>query len=59
MLKLTAELHDKIKTHGAASYPFEGCGLLLGRVENGHNIVTDIQPMANVWPVEVENRFAF
>jgi proteasome lid subunit RPN8/RPN11 len=33
MLKLSHELHEKIKAHGAQAYPFEGCGLLLGRME--------------------------
>ncbi len=59
MLKLTDDVHEKIKGHGAASYPYEGCGLLLGRVENGDNIVTDIRPMANVWPVEAEKPIRF
>ncbi|MCP5099003.1 MAG: M67 family metallopeptidase [Chloroflexi bacterium] len=59
MLKLTKQIHDDIKTHGAVSYPFEGCGLLLGRVENGDNIVTEIRPMENVWPVEAEKPIRF
>lgn len=59
MLKLTPHIHDAIKAHGATSYPFEGCGLLLGRVENGDNIVTDIRPMENVWPVEDEKPIRF
>jgi proteasome lid subunit RPN8/RPN11 len=59
MLKLTTELHDRMKAHGAASYPYEGCGLLLGRVEDGHNVVTDVRPMANVWPVEAEKPIRF
>lgn len=45
--------------HGAASYPHEGCGLLLGHVENGANIVADIRPLANVWPVEAEKPVRF
>lgn len=59
MLRLTAELHEQIKAHGAVSYPFEGCGLLLGRVENGDNIVTEIRPLPNVWPVETEKPVRF
>lgn len=59
MLKLTEELHETIKTHGAASYPNEGCGLLLGRVEGGANFVTEIRPMENVWPVEAEKPIRF
>lgn len=54
MLILTNELHEAIKAHGAASYPYEGCGLLLGEASEGRNIVTDIRPLPNVWPVEEE-----
>lgn len=54
MLILTNELHEAIKAHGAASYPYEGCGLLLGEASDGRNIVTDIRPLPNVWPVEEE-----
>ncbi len=59
MLQLNETIHQKIKLHGADSYPFEGCGLLLGRVENGNNIVTDIRPMENTWPVEEEKPIRF
>lgn len=54
MLTLSEALHEAIKAHGAASYPYEGCGLLLGSAENGHNVVIDIRPLPNVWPVEAE-----
>lgn len=59
MLKVTQQLHDQIKAHGAAAYPYEGCGLLLGRVENEANVVVTIRPVANVWPVEEEKRVRF
>ena len=59
MVKFTSELHAEIKAHGASAYPFEGCGLLLGRVENGVNVVTAVQPMRNVWPDEMEKRVRF
>ena len=59
MLKLTEEIHQRIKAHGAASYPYEGCGLLLGQVENGDNIVREIRPLPNVWPVEAEKPIRF
>lgn len=59
MLKLSTDIHKAIKAHGAASYPYEGCGLLLGRVENGDNIVTEIRPLPNVWPVEAEKPVRF
>lgn len=59
MLKLSDALHQQVMAHGAAAYPYEGCGLLLGRVESGVNIVTELRPMANVWPVEEEKRERF
>lgn len=59
MLQLSKALHEQIQQHGSNSYPYEGCGFLLGRMEDGINIVTDIRPMANVWPVEEEKRVRF
>lgn len=54
MLVLSHDLHEAIKAHGAASYPNEGCGLLLGEASNGRNVVAAIRPLPNVWPVEEE-----
>ncbi|MBP6787880.1 MAG: M67 family metallopeptidase [Candidatus Promineofilum sp.] len=54
MLILPAELHQLIRVHGAASYPHEGCGLLLGEVRDGVNVVRAARPLPNVWPVESE-----
>lgn len=59
MLKLSHELHEKIKAHGAQAYPFEGCGLLLGRMEAGVNSVEALVPAANTWPVEAEKAVRF
>ncbi|MDA0243697.1 MAG: hypothetical protein OT477_09800 [Chloroflexi bacterium] len=39
MLILPEPLHEQIKAHGAASYPLEGCGLLVGLAEDGRNTV--------------------
>jgi len=54
MLVIDQVLHDQIKAHGAASYPYEGCGLLLGEARPDGNIVTAVRPLPNVWPVESE-----
>jgi len=54
MLKLTKELHNEIKVHGAASYPHEGCGLLLGHSDGESNVVVAARPLPNVWPVANE-----
>ena len=54
MLIIPIELQEEIVAHGISSYPNEGCGLLFGRVEQADNIVTAIEVMDNVWPVEEE-----
>jgi len=59
MLKITKTLFAEINAHGVASYPFEGCGLLLGHVEEGVNVVTAVRPLPNVWPDEEEKRIRF
>lgn len=59
MLQLTETLHDEIKAHGAASYPYEGCGLLLGQVTDAGNLVTAVKPLPNIWPDQEEQRVRF
>jgi proteasome lid subunit RPN8/RPN11 len=59
MLQLSSEIHETIKQHGVNAYPYEGCGLLLGRVEEGVNVVTTVRPLPNVWPDEEEKRVRF
>lgn len=54
MLILTSALHTEIRAHGAASYPHEGCGLLLGEVVDGDNVARAARPLPNAWPVESE-----
>lgn len=59
MLRLSKQLHEQIKVHGAESYPYEGCGLLLGTADGGENVVAQVRPLANVWPVQEEKRVRF
>jgi proteasome lid subunit RPN8/RPN11 len=59
MLKIDKQLREKIEAHGKASYPYEGCGLLLGERLNGENgtadnVVTAVFPVPNSWEVEAE-----
>ena len=54
MLILSQRVCETIAAHGAASYPHEGCGLLLGSSDDGRNVVSRAWPLANVWPVESE-----
>jgi proteasome lid subunit RPN8/RPN11 len=59
MLQLSNVLHEEIKAHGAAAYPYEGCGLLLGQVTADGNLVTAVKPLPNVWPDREEQRVRF
>jgi proteasome lid subunit RPN8/RPN11 len=59
MLKLSEEAHAQIAAYGAATYPYEGCGLLLGIAAEGVNVVTAVQPLPNVWPDVEERRARF
>lgn len=59
MLTLTPDLLRQIEAHGRESYPYEGCGLLLGCSRPGHNLVVAIRPVVNSWPVADEKRVRF
>lgn len=59
MLKLPQDLQEKVNAHGAESYPYEGCGLLLGHDEAGENVVRALFPVENRWEVEEEKRERF
>lgn len=59
MLQLDPMCYEQIRAHGAAAYPFEGCGLLLGRAKAGGNVVTAVRPLPNVWPEAAERRTRF
>ena len=48
MITLTKERLDEINQHGVRDYPYECCGLLLGRfAENGRKVVTETYPISN------------
>jgi proteasome lid subunit RPN8/RPN11 len=59
MLRLTKQIRDRINAHGVKSYPYEGCGVLLGQVKDGDNIVVGILPVPNSWADEEEKRERF
>ena len=48
-IKVKQQELDRIKRHGERSYPQECCGLLLGSVEGGINVVHEIFAAENVW----------
>lgn len=59
MLELDAGLLAAINAHGAASYPNEGCGLLLGEVAADRAVVRSIFPVENRWHIAEEKRERF
>lgn len=59
MLRLSKKIVEEINAHGVASYPYEGCGVLLGEMVNGSGIVQAIFPVLNRWEVEEEQRERF
>jgi proteasome lid subunit RPN8/RPN11 len=46
-LAISEQEMDRIVRHCQGAYPHEGCGLLLGRAENGHKVVVDVLPTGN------------
>jgi len=59
MLKLPRNLQSHINNLGVDSYPFEGCGLLLGHADDGANVVEVLFPVPNRWENEAEKPFRF
>ena len=59
MLRLTQQILEEIQAHGVATYPQEGCGLLLGRVEGQENVAEAIFPVPNRWDNEEEKGYRF
>jgi proteasome lid subunit RPN8/RPN11 len=48
MLHLTTEQRTEIAAHGERDYPYECCGLLLGRFENeGKKVCAELLPISN------------
>jgi proteasome lid subunit RPN8/RPN11 len=59
MILLTERHLTDIRQHGERDYPFECCGLMLGRFENnGRKIVSETYPISNARVEEAKrNRF--
>ncbi|MDX6384966.1 MAG: hypothetical protein QOK48_2539 [Blastocatellia bacterium] len=48
MIAINEERLNEMRRHGERDYPFECCGLMLGRFENqGQKIVTETYPISN------------
>lgn len=58
MIEIDAQHLTKIRQHGDRDYPFECCGLMLGRFEEGRKIVIETYPISNARAEEAKrNRF--
>jgi proteasome lid subunit RPN8/RPN11 len=47
MIRISAEQLGRIREHGVRDYPYECCGLLLGRYGPEEKIVSEIYPISN------------
>ena len=47
MIHITEELIGAIREHGVRDYPYECCGLLLGRFRAEGKVVTETYPISN------------
>ena len=57
MIKLPKEVLTKIHKHSRRVYPEECCGFLLGQVNDGHKLVSEIQTASNARTEERRRRF--
>jgi proteasome lid subunit RPN8/RPN11 len=58
MLKLTRHDYDSLRHHGEATYPYECCGILLGRTDDdGNRIVTSVTRAGNTRTDSAHNRY--
>ena len=48
-LRIARPALERLEAHGAAAYPNEGAGLLLGRAEADGKSVVDVLPLDNRW----------
>ncbi|MDR1614191.1 MAG: M67 family metallopeptidase [Campylobacteraceae bacterium] len=47
MIVLNDNLTNEIKTHAKADYPYECCGIILGKIENSVKITLKLLPISN------------
>ena len=47
MITIAEKQLREIRTHGISDYPYECCGLLLGRFESSRKVVTETYPISN------------
>jgi proteasome lid subunit RPN8/RPN11 len=47
MIQIDEKQIDEIRAHGVRDYPYECCGLLMGRFEDGSKVVKKTYPISN------------
>lgn len=57
MLRLNEQVYDAIRRHGEETYPYECCGVLLGRSAEGVNEVEDAVRAGNTRTDSARNRY--
>jgi len=59
VIEIVEQHLTEMRQHGERDYPFECCGLMLGRFEsNGHKVVIETYPISNAREEEAKrNRF--
>ena len=58
MIQLEEQHKNEMRAHGERDYPFECCGLMLGRFEDGRKQVRETYPISNAREEEAKrNRF--
>lgn len=57
MLKLCEQVYDAIRHYGEETYPYECCGVLLGRSADGVNEVEEAVPAGNTRTDSARNRY--
>lgn len=58
MLRITRQLYDSLRQHGEETYPYECCGVLLGRMDDeGTRIVSSVVRAGNTRTDSAHNRY--
>ena len=57
MLKIGQSQYEALRRHGEETYPYECCGVLLGRFEDGGRVVTSTARCGNTRDDSPQNRY--
>lgn len=56
-VRLTPEVEEQIRQHGEEDYPYECCGFLVGELQDGVKVITEIRRQANERDESRETRY--